>query len=187
MPITKPQLPPKAGYVEVEYNGKRAYKNIATGEILGAPKSLDVVKEEQKAQLSAICESTIESGKDIQLSETVTEHFNYDEKDQINIKEMFDAVMLGVTSYPYQSDDGGCRIYTAQEITTIYTELTSKKTATLTYYHSLCDMIDDAETEEAVEAVVWGTELTGEYLNHYNEMVAAASEQLSGLLTKLNA
>ncbi|MEA4919391.1 MAG: hypothetical protein VB078_00485 [Clostridiaceae bacterium] len=26
MPITKPQLPPKAGYVEVEENGQRVYK-----------------------------------------------------------------------------------------------------------------------------------------------------------------
>ena len=28
MAITKPQLPPKAGYVEVEVNGKRVYKRI---------------------------------------------------------------------------------------------------------------------------------------------------------------
>lgn len=28
MAITKPQLPPKAGYVEVEVNGQRVYKQI---------------------------------------------------------------------------------------------------------------------------------------------------------------
>mgnify|MGYP001625199515 CR=1 FL=1 len=28
MAITKPQLPPKAGYVEVEVDGKRVYKQI---------------------------------------------------------------------------------------------------------------------------------------------------------------
>ena len=36
MPITKPQLPPKAGYVEVEVDGVRRYKNIASGYLLGA-------------------------------------------------------------------------------------------------------------------------------------------------------
>jgi hypothetical protein len=29
--ITKPQLPPKAGYVEVEVDGVRTYKNVVTG------------------------------------------------------------------------------------------------------------------------------------------------------------
>ena len=34
--ITTPQLPPKAGYVEVELDGKRVYKNAETGEIYGS-------------------------------------------------------------------------------------------------------------------------------------------------------
>ena len=35
MPITKPQLPTKAGYVEVEVNGERRYRNVETGQLLG--------------------------------------------------------------------------------------------------------------------------------------------------------
>lgn len=35
MAITKPELPPKAGYVEVEIEGKRVYRNAQTGEIYG--------------------------------------------------------------------------------------------------------------------------------------------------------
>jgi len=30
-PISKPQLPPKRGYVEVEIDGVRTYKNVVTG------------------------------------------------------------------------------------------------------------------------------------------------------------
>lgn len=33
MPISRPQLPPKAGYVEVEVDGERKYKDVNTGEI----------------------------------------------------------------------------------------------------------------------------------------------------------
>lgn len=32
--ITKPMLPPKAGYVEVEVDGERVYKNATTGVLL---------------------------------------------------------------------------------------------------------------------------------------------------------
>ena len=30
-PISSTQLPPKSGYVEVEVNGERTYRNVATG------------------------------------------------------------------------------------------------------------------------------------------------------------
>ena len=33
--INKPMLPPKKGYVEVEIDGQRVYKNVETGEIYG--------------------------------------------------------------------------------------------------------------------------------------------------------
>ena len=34
MAITRPMLPPRAGYVEVEVDGERVYKNAATGVLL---------------------------------------------------------------------------------------------------------------------------------------------------------
>lgn len=34
MAITKPMLPPKSGYVEVEVDGKRTYCNVATGVLI---------------------------------------------------------------------------------------------------------------------------------------------------------
>lgn len=33
--ITKPKLPPKRGYVEVEIDGERTYRNATTGELIG--------------------------------------------------------------------------------------------------------------------------------------------------------
>ena len=35
MVITKPKLPPKAGYVEDEVDGVRVYRNAVTGELFG--------------------------------------------------------------------------------------------------------------------------------------------------------
>lgn len=34
MPISKPTLPPRKGYVEVEVNGVRRYRNAETGVLL---------------------------------------------------------------------------------------------------------------------------------------------------------
>ncbi|MGN1230059.1 MAG: hypothetical protein ACI4T5_10470 [Prevotella sp.] len=34
MAISKPMLPPKAGYVEVEVDGKRTYRNVTTGTLI---------------------------------------------------------------------------------------------------------------------------------------------------------
>ena len=35
MPIIRPMLPPKEGYVEVEVNGVRTYRNVKTGLLIG--------------------------------------------------------------------------------------------------------------------------------------------------------
>ena len=34
MAISKPMLPPKKGYVEVEVDGKRTYRNVETGVLI---------------------------------------------------------------------------------------------------------------------------------------------------------
>ena len=34
MAISRPMLPPKKGYVEVEVNGKRPYRNVETGVLI---------------------------------------------------------------------------------------------------------------------------------------------------------
>lgn len=180
--ITKPKLPPKAGYVEVEYNGERRYKEIETGKILGEPLSLEDAKTAKVQSFSTMCESTIYAGKDIELPNGTTEHFNYNDHDQINIKEMFDAARMGATEWPYQADDGSCRAYTAAEIFVIYPTLAGMKTATLTYYHALEDLVNAAETVDAVNAITWGQPLEGDSLAHYNEMIAIAQAQMQTIL-----
>lgn len=50
--ITEPQLPPKAGYVEVEVNGVRTYRNISTGELIDDEVPTPTL-EEQIAALQA--------------------------------------------------------------------------------------------------------------------------------------
>ena len=148
-------------------------------------KTLEELRADKESELSAACNAAIIAGLDIQLPSGTTEHFDYAERDQINIKEMFDAVLMGATMYPYQSDTGRCRTYTAEEIVTIYPTLAGNKTSQLTYYHQLKDYIDTLDTAEEIEAVTYGQPLTNEYLEHYNEMVAIAAAQMQTVVTRI--
>ena len=152
------------------------------------PKEIQVdieqLKQSKITALSATCEQTIYNGLELELSEG-TERFEYKDKDQTNIKAMFDAVVFGATCYPYQSEDGNCRVYTAQDIITLYTSLEGLRTAQLTYYHQLKDLVNTLETAEEINAVTYGQELEGEYLQHYNEMIEVASEQMGLVLSKV--
>lgn len=139
----------------------------------------------KETELSNACNAAIVSGLDIQLPGGTTEHFDYSERDQINMKEMFDAVLMGATMYPYQSEDGSCRTYTAEEIVNIYPALAGNKTAQLTYYHQLKDYIGTLDTVEEIDAVTYGQPLTGAYLEHYTEMVSVAAEQMQTVVAKI--
>ena len=148
------------------------------------PNPLEKLKQTKIAELSEICEQTIYNGLDLELSEG-KEHFEYKNQDQTNIKAMFDAVVFGAEKYPYQSEDGKCRVFTAQDIITLYTSLEGLRTAQLTYYHQLKDLVNTLETAEEINAVTYGQPLEGEYLQHYNEMLAVAQEQMGLVLSKV--
>lgn len=51
MAIHNPQLSPKQGYVEVEINGIRKYKNIQTGDIIDPCDSISLTHEEINAMV----------------------------------------------------------------------------------------------------------------------------------------
>lgn len=137
------------------------------------------VKAEKITDLSATCQQTIYDGLDIELSDGTTERYEYKALDQTNIKSMFDGVTnLGITQFPYQSEDGSCRVYSAADIITIYTSLEGLRISQLTYYHQLKEYVTTLATVEEIEAVTYGQPLTGDYLSHYNDMIAVAMEQM---------
>lgn len=135
-------------------------------------------------EISKACENMILAGATIQIS-TGEKQFSYTEKDQLNISEMFSAVLMGATSYPYHEDSGLCEMFTAQDIVSIYTTLSMLKTSQLTYHNQLKHYVESLETPEDVMSVVYGQELTGEYLDSYNSIVTQTKTQLSAILSKL--
>lgn len=54
--ITRPELPPMAGYVEVEVDGVRKYKNVVTGYILGEEPEAEATTDEVLNALLGVTE-----------------------------------------------------------------------------------------------------------------------------------
>lgn len=149
------------------------------------PDLLEVIKKEKIEYLSNACNTKINEGTQVQLLDGSTESFTYDLADQSNVSEMFNAVLLGVTEYPYHANDNNCRMYSAQDIIAIYVTLSSYKTAQTTYHNQLKQYVKTLKTIDEVNAVVYGQELTSTYLDKYNELMTQAKAQLNNIVAKV--
>lgn len=131
--------------------------------------------------LSSICRQSIIDGMDVEIN-GITEHFSYDEEDQVNIKELFDlAIQTNVPLY-YHADGESCKIYTVEQIVSIYTTNITNKMHHITYFNQLKLYINTLQTIEEVEIINYGDELIGEYLNTYNNAMTQANVGLTTLL-----
>ena len=160
------------------YNGEVSVENIF--------KTVEEAKPAKIAEIKQVCESYIYAGTDVTYSDGTTEHFTYTLADQSNISEMFTAIMAGATEYPYHADGEICKIYTKEQIVTIYGTLSLFKTEATTYHNSLKAQINAMTDADAISAIKFKeTELTGEYLTNYTEMMTSAQTQLNAILAKI--
>ena len=149
------------------------------------PNPVEIVREAKIEKLSVACNTAINAGTQVQLSDGSTESFTYGLVDQSNVSEMFNAVLLGATEYPYHANDDDCRMYSAQDIVAIYATLSAFKTGQTTYHNQLKRYTKALTTQEEIQAVTYGQELTGEYLESYNTLMAQAKVQLDNVLAKV--
>ena len=103
-------------------------------EIVGEDNSLAIIRAAKIAEISKSCNAIIVAGIDLELTQGAV-HFNLSIEDQANIANLFRVVELGGTEFPYQSDGGVCRIYTAAEIAQIYIAAQTLITTQTTYHN----------------------------------------------------
>ena len=148
--------------------------------------SIEAIKTAKLTEISKSCEDYIYAGANVTLPDNTVEHFTYTLADQSNISEMFTAIMAGATEYPYHADGEICKVYTKEQIVAIYGTLSLFKTEMTTYHNSLKAQINAMTDADAILAIKFKeTELTGEYLTNYNEMMASAQTQLNAILAKI--
>lgn len=143
--------------------------------------TLEEIKDLKVQSLSSICKQSIINGVDVEI-DGVVEHFSYDEEDQVNIKELFDLAMQTNVPLYYHADGESCKLYTVEQIVSIYTTNATNKMHHITYFNQLKLYVNSLETIEEVKTVNYGDELTGEYLQTYNDAMAQANVGLTTLL-----
>ncbi len=154
-------------------------------EIIGGEDSLPVVKAAKLKEISDVCNSVIVAGIDLELSKGSV-HFNLSIEDQSNIANLFRVVELGGTEFPYQSDGGVCRIYTAAEIVQIYIAAQTLITTQTTYHNALKAYVQSLESAEEIAAVTYSMELPEPFASEMNTKLAVAQTQMEAIVARLN-
>ncbi len=153
-------------------------------EIVGEDNATKIIKDAKIAEISAACNTVIVNGIDLELSQGKV-HFNLSIEDQSNIANLFRVVELGGTEFPYQADGGVCRIYTAQEIVTLYIAAQTLITTQTTYHNALKAYVQSLEDAEDITAVTYGMELPEPYATEMNTKLAVAQTQMQAIVERL--
>lgn len=154
--------------------------------------SFEEVKAQKIAELSSICKANIECGVDIEIDGNI-EHFSYGilSGDQSNIDDLFEMVKLTGLEQPYHCDGGNCKKYTPEQIVALYIAQKTNKASQTTYYNQLQQYIENTYKGELssditdVKAVMYGQELTGIYLEGYNDMMEQSQRIISAAISKV--
>ena len=153
-------------------------------EIIGEDNALSFIKTAKLAEISNMCNAVIVSGVDIVLGEE-TVHFNLSIEDQSNINNLFRVVELGGSEFPYQSDGGVCRVYSANEIVQIYIAAQTLITTQTTYHNELKQYVQSLDNAGAISSVEYCMTLPEPYLTEMHAKLAVAQQQLQAIRTNL--
>ena len=164
MYISKPQLPPKGGYVEIELpDGTCHYRNITTGQLLEDEQREPTFDEKKVAKLAAInhsCDDAIVKGCHVTLTDGTEGNISLTAEDQINLSEARLAVLEGgATAYPYHLDGRLCTVFSKADILIMAEAAAQHKLYHTTYCNHLRTWAKWCETQEELETIFYGADL----------------------------
>ncbi len=137
--------------------------------------NLDEEKQKKISELSSICTNFIFSGVDVLIDDNI-EHFSYNEKDQINIKELYDRSSITNSNEYYHADKQSYKLYSAEQIKEIYFTQSLNKMHHLIYFNQLKLYVNSLNDIDTITNIMYGQELTDEYLDLYNEAISHFKE-----------
>lgn len=153
-------------------------------EIVGEDNAPSVIMTAKLSEISKVCNAVIVAGIDITFGDENV-HFNLSIEDQSNINNLFRVVELGGTEFPYQSDGGVCRVYSASEIVQIYVAAQTLITSQTTYHNELKQYVQTLDNVEDISAIQYGMTLPEPYLTEMNEKLAVAQQQMEAIVANM--
>lgn len=164
--------------------------------------SLEYLKAKKIAEMSTTCESVIEAGVDVVLSDGESHHFSLTEHDQNNLNSLsserqlaiLTAMLTGATTeeitevvnatYEYHADGELCCYYSAEDFMTITAMMTAWKKYHEAYFNSLKLYINSLEDVVAIAAIEYGVEIPEAYQSEVYQNWAAQIAALSAASTE---
>lgn len=123
-------------------------------------------------EISAASREAIIRGIDLNGS-----HYSYKTEDQNNISNAVTLANQTKLAVPYHADGESCRLFEPDEITNLYILEETNLIHNVTYHNQLKLYIQTLTTKAEIEEIKYGeTELTGEYLDTYNMIIAQAQD-----------
>lgn len=108
--------------------------------------SVEDVRTETVAQMSATCNAAIVGGVDVTLTGGETKHFSLTLEDQLNLLSLQGRVASGADSVPYHADGEECSYYSAADFGRIADAATRWKLYQESYFNALRGYILALET-----------------------------------------
>lgn len=134
-------------------------------------KSFSDIRQQKYDEVSAACQQAIYDGFDAEV-ETGTEHFSLKNEDQINLQTANEAIKSGAMGYPYHSDGNLCRLFKADEITTLANAAVQHKLYHTTYCNHLMRWIDRVETVDELNQIYYGADLPEDLKKNMEQVMA---------------
>ena len=148
--------------------------------------TLEEVKAQKIAELSAICNQNIIHGVTMEV-DGEQKLFSYKTEDQSNLLNAVQLAIATQMSMPYHADGCDCRLFSPEEITQLYVLEMTNLTHNQTYTNQLKMYINTLDDKLAVEAVLYGNELTGKYLETYNMIMEQSKLVIQKFLESLSS
>lgn len=120
--------------------------------------SLDIIKASKLNELSTACEEAIAEGIDVTTS-LGAEHFSLEITDQLDINNQIGKIIAGAAEVPYHADGKICRMFSAEEMTSLGDRVETFITYNRTYFNYLKAYVLSLKSIVEVNSVVWGTPL----------------------------
>lgn len=137
---------------------------------------LEEAKANKIFEIGNACKAAIITG--VKVGE---EYYSYDSDSATNISNAVTLAAQTGMDVPYHANGKPCRLFTPEEITSIYIMEEQNLTHNTTYHNQLKLYVKSLESIEDVNKVEYGkTQLTGEYLNTYVMIM----QQAQKLITK---
>ena len=140
--------------------------------------TLDEVKESKKAEIKMKVQNEILS--DVMIASYA---FDYNESDMIAIRNAYEDSISSGMSVILKDSTGQTRELNEEEITDLYKKQEIKRLEKESYAQCLLDYIDGLTSKEAVNSVEYGDELTGKYLEKYNEKVSNTQSYIEKVIS----